>query len=351
MVEHHVVGGVLPGGGAHREVGGGVQHLGDAGAGGGAPGAHDEDAGDGHHGVEDDGEVAEKGDDVPGGAGAGVDPDGPHHDDQGEAQIQKQVHHGVGEGHGDARLLLPADHLPVDLGEVLPLVLGFGQRLDDPDAGGVLPHHADHVVHPLLELDVQGDAPFGHQVHQHPQKGQGAHQHQGEHGVQGEGDEDAADEQDGGPHPHALHHADHLVDVVGVAGEAGLQGGDGELVDLVAGEVGDLLEQVVADGLGGVLGHPGGHAVGHNVGDQGADGRQHHGPAPQQDELHVPQGHHVVDEVGENPGQHQLHDRADELDGDAQGHPGHEGFEIVEDHPHNVQPPAGSFAFPQYSAE
>ena len=90
----------------------------------------------------------------------------------------------------------------------------------------------------------------------------------------------------------------------------------------------------MAQGLGGVLGHPGGHAVCHNVGHQGCHCGQDHHAAPEEDQAHIPLGDHVIDHVGEDPGQKQFHHSSDKLDEDAQAHPWDEGFDVVQDHMH-----------------
>ena len=187
-----MVRGRLLGSGGDLQIFGGFQDFLNSGAGGGALGIHDENPGDGHHGVEDNGKVAQKGNDFSGLGQTCVDPIGAHHDDQSEAQVQKQVHHGVGQSHGDAGFFLSPDQFPVDACKAFPFIIGFGQGLDDPDSGDIFPDGTHHGVHALLQLHIQRNAPFGDAVHQQCQEGQGANQNQCEHRVQGEGDENSA---------------------------------------------------------------------------------------------------------------------------------------------------------------
>ena len=204
--------------------------------------------------------------------------------------------------------------------EAVPLGLLLAEGLDDADALGVFPDHAGHVVGAELLVVVEGNAPAGDEPHGDGDEGHDGDEHQGQHRLHHEGHDHAADQQAGGPDAQTLEHAHHLVDVVGVRGQAGLQGRDREGVQLAGGEVGDLSEQVVADLLRGVPGDPGGDAVGGDVAENGQHGADEHQKARQKDHPPAARGDDVVDDGGQKQGEKQVHDRSAELDDESQDH-------------------------------
>ena len=158
---------------------------------GAAPGVHDEHAVHRHHRVEDDGEVAHKGDDGPRQAYAAVDPVGAGDDDEGEPEVEDQVDARVGDRHRQPGGHLPVDDAPVDRIEPSALIFHLGEGLDDPDANDVLPYHLHHAVDALLQLGVEGNALAGDGDDNHRQKRQRGEQQSGQHRFQREGDGDA----------------------------------------------------------------------------------------------------------------------------------------------------------------
>ena len=176
-------------------------------------------------GALDQSEVGHKGDDLPGGHQSRVDPQGPHQDYQDEPGVQQQIGYG-----GCQRHDLPGLRLCLPLGLVgcvkaIPLPDLTGEGLYHPHPGGVLPEDAYHRVHSRLSSGVVGDPPPGHQ--RNGEKGEKAHRqlHQRQRGLQQKGQYQSAQHQHGGPDAAPLDLVKHLVDIVGVIGEAGHQGG------------------------------------------------------------------------------------------------------------------------------
>ena len=217
-------------------------------------------------------------------------------------------------------------------------VIFLGQGLDDPDTGDVFPHHPYQPVGRLLHLGEKAGAPPGDQKDQQAHEGKKGQQHQCKHRVQGEGNENAAQKQNGRPETDALHHADDLMDVIGVRGHAGDEGGDGKAVDLCAGEPGDAGEQIVAEASGGFFGHSGGHAVGQDAGTPSHNGKHQHGRPPPEHQGQILLRNHYIDHVGQYPGQKQVHDGAGELEAEPQGDAARLGPQVVKDASQSASP-------------
>ena len=82
-----------------------------------------------------------------------------------------------------------------------------------------------------------------------PHKRQHGKQDGAKPGFHAHGDDQAAKQQDRGPDTQPLHHADHPVQVVGVCGQTGDHGRNGDAVHLGAGKQGGFLVKVPADFL------------------------------------------------------------------------------------------------------
>ena len=316
----------------------GVQHLADTVHGGGALGEHHEDAGDGEEGVGEDGEVLDEGDDGAGMAGARVDTDSAHRHDRHQTHVQKEVDEGIGHRHigGGGKAVL--HEVTVHRLKAALLVVLAGESLDDADALCVLPHHPHHGVPRLLGAAVEGHTSLGDYEDGEHDEGHDREHDQGQHRIQRKSNDEAAHQQNGGADTQPLHHAHHVVDVVGIRGEAGLQGGHRKAVGLGAGEAHGGVKEIVTDGGGHVLGHVGRHAVGHDVEHQSRHGADRHDTAPDengaQSPLGVPREGVVLDDLVEDHtqyvGQGQLDQRPRDLDGKSHRHPTHEGTEIGE---------------------
>ena len=257
-------------------------------------------------GALDQGEIGQKGHDLAPLHPSGIHPQSAHQHHQRQSRIQQEVRDGIGHGHDPASLLLrPAGGMVGGL-EPLPLPALAGQGLDDPDAGGILPQDADHRVHRLLGLGVEGDAPAGHQGD--GQEGQQAYRQldQGQHRLLEEGQHQSAQHQHGRPDAAPLDLVEHLVDVVGVVGQPGHHGGGGEPVHLGAGKGLYPVVQIPAQLPGHLHGDPGGHAVGGDVAGGGSKGQHAHQSAGPPDGRQIPGRHQVIDDRGQQQRQHQL---------------------------------------------
>ena len=209
---------------------GGAEDLGDPVRGGGGLGEEQEDAVEGHGAVEDQVEVDQEGQDDPRFRRAAVHPAGSHQHHQDQAQVHEQLHRRGGDGHDGAGGKVAAGQAAVDLPEAALLVFLLMEGLDHADAGDVLPHDPGHAVHLLLDPVVEGDALPGDQDHDgRHHRGQDA-QDGGQGRVHGQGYAHAAHQHDGGPDAHGLDGGDEILNVVGVGGHPGDQGGQAEAV-------------------------------------------------------------------------------------------------------------------------
>ena len=69
------------------------------------------------------------------------------------------------------------------------------------------------------------------------------------------------------------------------------------------------------DGLCGVLCHPGRHPVGDYIGDHSGSSADQHHTAPQKDEGDSLLRDDVIDHVGENPGEQEIHNGSNKFYG------------------------------------
>ena len=281
---------------------------------------HGQNTGDGHHGVEDDGEIGQKRRDGTRAAQATVDTPGTHQNHQHQSQIEGQVHGGLAGCHHHVGLVFIGHDLPVNLFESHLFTFAAAQSLDDPDTRSIFPHHAHHGIHRLLQVIKKRNGTAGNKKHDGQNDGQHTGEHQCQHRLQGDGDDNPAHNQNGRTNADALHHAHHPVDVVGVGGHAGDQAGNSETVNLPVGQVGDLAEQVVTQPPRGLPGNPSRHPVGNHIAQNGKDGAHQHDHAPFEHQTEILQGHDLVNDVGQNIGQEQIHDGTGEFDHQTQAH-------------------------------
>ena len=310
-----------------------------------APGAgaalrvHDEQPGHHEHCVEDDGEVAQEGHNGAGKCHILLHTPRAHQHHGGQTGIEHKVDDGADGGHGQVGSALALGQILIHLGEGLLLHVRAGQGADHPGAGHILLDFPHHAVLPLLHAGEQRHALLAGKIDGHAQQRQGADEHQGQHRLQGQGHDDAPQQQDGRAHPQAHHAVDHVVDIVGVAGQAGHQRGFGRLVALTGGQGGDAAEQVAPHPEDKVPGHVGGHAVGDNVAHPGQAGAQKHQRAHAPYAPHIPHLGIGVQDDGQQAGQKQLHHRAAQLDQQLQADAAQIGLQVLSDKPHGASPP------------
>ena len=179
-----------------------------------------------------------------------------------------------------------------------------------------------------MGLSVKGDAPAGHQ--EDGQEGQqaDAELHQRQDGLQQKGQGQTAQHQHGGTYAATLDLVEHLMDVIGVVGQPGDQGGGGVAVRPGAGQVLDLMVQVPPQIPGHLHGYPCRHAVGQDVAGRRAEGQHQHQSAGPPDGRQIPGRDQNVDDVGQQQGEDQLQNGGGKLDEHAAGGPPGIGAEV-----------------------
>ena len=135
-----------------------------------------------------------------------------------------------------------------------------------------------------------------------------------------QGDTHPAQKQNRTANPQPLHPGQELVHIVGVTGETGHSGGQGQPVQLPGGEPVQALEQIVAQDQGNSPGADGGHAVCHNVRRDTQGGAEHHSPAGEKNAPPAAGGHHVIQNGLQKIGDQQLHQCPQKLDEHGQQH-------------------------------
>ena len=220
----------------YRQILPGIEHFTDSGSRSASAGIHDKQPGDGKHSVENDGKVAQKSDNHAHLGHACIDPERTDHHHQRQAGIEEQVHHGVGNAHGNSCPGFPAHHFPIDLCKMFFFLFCPGKGFDDPNSGNILPDGPHHGVHALLQIGVHGNAFPGYQPHHQPDKGHNGHHHQCQHRLHTHGHQHTPHQQNRSTHAQPLHHADYLIDVIGVGGQPGFQRRNGESINLAAGQ-------------------------------------------------------------------------------------------------------------------
>lgn len=155
-------------------------------------------------------------------------------------------------------------------------------------------------------------------------------------------------QQDGHPDAHGLERLDAGLDVIAVAGHPADEAGQAEPVELSPREVGRPGEQVLPDVIGDVVGVVHRDPVGRNVQLAGGQGGEDHQPAPEHRLAQLAQGHHLVDQMLQDIGDHQLGHRPQQLDPHGLGNPGRILFHIPQNQFHKLPPrvlPAPQRAF------
>ena len=240
-----------------------------------------------------------------------------HH--QGKTQVQRQGGNGIGHRGDESCFHIHSCQIVIDLAEPVLFKLGFAQRLDNPDAGDIFLDGADYPIQHSLLLGVQGNAGFGDEVYHDADDGQQTDQNQREHRIHGQHHAHTANEQDGRPDAQTLKSGQQLIDIIGVTGEPGFGGGDGQLVHLTGGQTLKLLEQVMANGTGDLAGALGAHPVGHDIAGKTAGGAQQHQSAIEPDGPDIACGYFFIQHHFHQAGNQKLQHRAEKLDPQSEG--------------------------------
>lgn len=298
-----------------------VQHLADTFRGSRAFGEQHKHTVDRQHRVQNDRKVRQKRKDRTGLRLSAVDPERPGHDHQRQPRVQKKVHQRIAGSHRDIGFRLFLHDVPVRRFEPFLFIFRLGERFDHTDPGRILPDHAGHTVHRLLQLRVQRDALFRDIEDGHRDERQHRKKHQRQDRFHEHGHRDPAEQKDRRTDPEALHHSDHLMNVIRIGGQTGFQRSNGERVCLAAGKVRDPPEQIVPKAFGRIPGHSGRHPVGDHISGPGDHRADQHQEAVEKDLGHIFLRDDHIDQVRQNPRQEQIHDRPGELDRNPEDHP------------------------------
>ena len=274
--------------------------------------------------------IGKEGDNLAGGHPSPVHQQGACQHDQHQSQVQKEIRQGIGGGHDAARGLFGLHRSPAGGGEAFPFPALAGQGLDNADPGGILPENADHGVDRLLSPGIPGNALAGHQPDGEKCGGANRELYEGQRRGLEEGQYQPAQDQHGGPDAAALDFVKHLVDIVGVVGQPGDNGGYGEPLQLGLGEKQRPLIEVPAELPRHIHGHPSRHAVGRNIAEGRAESHDQHQATRPPDGGQVPGGYAAVDDAGQQQGQQKLQYGGGELHRYPHRHPRGVGAEIAE---------------------
>ena len=257
-----------------------IHRPGDPVRGGVGLGHHHEDAVQAHDPHENHIEIGEKGENHARGGEPVVHPAGADQHHQGQADIQEERHDRPGEAHDDAGLHLLPGHGGIGFA-VPPHFPGLpAQGLDNTNSGNVFPHDAHQRIHPPLYPVIERNSLPGNEGDQQDHDGRHDAENHGQPRVHCQGDGDASQQHDGRPDAHGLNHADETLDIVGVAGHAGDQGRQADLIHLTAGEVQRRVKQIPAEAEGAVPGDTDAHPVGRHVQETGGQREKQHDAAP-----------------------------------------------------------------------
>ena len=138
-------------------------------------------------------------------------------------------------------------HAVVDRGKGAAFIIRPRQRLDHADARIIVPHLAHHAVHGALQIGIEHDPAHGHDNDDDGQERHHREQDEREHRFDHERERHAADDEDGRAHAQSLHHADHVMYVVGIRRKTGYERRDGKFVRLPCGERERLDEEIAAE--------------------------------------------------------------------------------------------------------
>ena len=266
----------------------------------------DEHTVEGHDAVDDHGEVGQEGQNDTGLHLTSVDAVSAQHHNQHQTHVQAHLHSGAGDGHDDTGLQIALGHAAVALLKARFLIAALAQGLHHADAGDILAHDTHHIVQSLLHDGVQGDTVPGDADDAGDENGRHDAQNAGQSGIHGQCHRNAADEHNGLADTHAEDGADKVLDIIGVGGHAGDEGGQSQIVDLVAAELLGADKQVLTHLLNAVFRHLDGQGIAKDVAPAHHHRRQDHQNAPEDHGSEVPLRHHVVDNVLQNIGDHQL---------------------------------------------
>ena len=196
----------------------------------------------------------------------------------------------------------------------------FRQCFDHADTLGVFPHDGNHPVLRPLYLGEHRNALGGFRINQKCDKRQCRQHHQRQHRLHNQRNHNPADQQNRRADPHPLNHADHPVNVVGIAGQTAFQGWYCKFIPFAAGQPDRFLKQIVPDMNGRIPGDAGREPVRFDVKNPARNGYGDHDQAIDNNQLNVLGRHDCVDHIRQQIGQQQHRQRSQRLHQKADGH-------------------------------
>ncbi len=265
---------------AKHDLCGRVDNFCDSLGGSGAFGIHGEDSGDGHHRHGNECEILHEGNDRFRVGLVVCHARGTERYDSGDTAVHEKRHDGVDRAHDGARVLFIVGKTAVDFIIAAMLVFGLGECLDDADALRIFSHDAHHLIDGRLDLRIKRHTLTGDKEYGDKDEGKDRDHGEREISIHQKGDGDTAHKKNRRAHAHSLHHADEIVQVVGIGGDAGFQGRNGESIRLRGGKTKRVCKKIVAHLFREIARDLGCHAVSDDIANAGGESTKDHETAP-----------------------------------------------------------------------
>ena len=272
------------------DVGNLLQHLDDTFAAGHGPGEHHHHHRYHHQADEHLGDIGEEGGEQGHLQRAGLDHGGAVPHDGNNGAVGNEHHGGHGDNHPAVGGLGDMAQGPVSLFKLLVFKVLTDEGFHHPHCVQVLLDGEVQVICPLLEDAELGSHGGDDEGDSHRQQGQGHQKDPTELEGDADGQHQGADQHHRGTHQKPQgHHEGHLHGVA-IGGQAGDEGGGGELLNIAEGVVLDMavlgLPEIGAEALTG----PGGEECSADAQGHGKQGQKHHEETVLQDGTGIPYG-------------------------------------------------------------
>ena len=270
-------------------------------------GIHDKDTGNRKHSVQNDGKVRQKSNDGTWLCLSCVDTEGTDNNNQSQTNVQKQVHHRVCDTHSHRCFCFATNDITVYLRKMFLFLFCLGKCLNYADTADIFTYSTHHDINSALQIGIHWNTFARYQPDNQCNKRQYRDHGPGQYRFQCHGNGNSTDQQNRRADSQTLHHTNDLVDVVAVGGKSCFQRWNREVVDLRAGKVRNLFEKVMAQCAGSVSCNRCGNAVCKDIADQRCNGAEHHQQTPEQNQPGIFLRNDIVQNIGQNPWNHQLH--------------------------------------------
>ena len=217
-------------------------------------------------------------------------------------------------------------------------MIRFGQCLDHANALGVFPHDGNHPVLCPLNLGKHRNTLGRFGVNQKCDKRQRRQHHQRQHRLHYQRDHNSPDQQDRRADAHSLNHADHPMDIVGVAGQTAFQRWNRKFIPLAARQSDRFFKQIMPDVNRGVPGYARGKPIGLNVKNPARDGHGDHDQTVNYNPLNVLRRHDRINHIRQQIRQKQNRQRPQRLHQKADRHLFQQRFQVFLQEFHNRFP-------------